>query len=109
MMNLDLEKKEVRKKINTYESVNAICKGRELTLNALNSGIFPITATKGERVKILTLKKMLQRIPIALAQLKAGNTSENLLNKIRQIIYSLYRAKEIIKEIVNNIMNSLKL
>ena len=38
---------------------------------------------------------MLQRLPIALAQIKAGYTSENLLNEIRQIIYSLYRAKEI--------------
>ena len=36
---------------------------------------------------------MLQRLPIALAQIKAGNTSDNLLNEIRQIIYSLYRAK----------------
>ena len=52
---------------------------------------------------------MLQRIPIALAQIKAGNTSENLLNEIRQIIYSLYRAKEITKKVYNNIMNSTKL
>ena len=41
---------------------------------------------------------MLQRLPIALAQVKAGNTSENLLNEIRQIIYSLYRTKEITKK-----------
>ena len=52
---------------------------------------------------------MLQRIPIALAQLKAGNTSENLLNEIRQVIYSLYWAKEISKKVYNNIMNSIKL
>ena len=52
---------------------------------------------------------MLQRIPIALAQIKVGNTSENLLNEIRQIIYSLYRAKEITKKVYNNIMNSIKL
>ena len=42
---------------------------------------------------------MLQRLPIALAQLKSGNTSENLLNEIRQIIYSLYRVKEINKKV----------
>ena len=42
---------------------------------------------------------MLQRLPIALAQVKAGYTSENLLNEIRQIIYSLYREKEITKEL----------
>ena len=47
-------------------------------------------------VKIFTPKQMLQRLPIALAHVKAGNTSENLLNKIHQIIYSLYQPKEII-------------
>ena len=41
---------------------------------------------------------MPQRLPIALAQIKAGNTSENLLNEIRQIIYSLYRVKEITRK-----------
>ena len=51
---------------------------------------------------------MLQRLPIALAQVKAGETSENLLNEIRQIIYSLYRAKEITKKVYNNIMNSMR-
>ena len=64
---------------------------------------------KGKVIKILTPKQMLQRLPIALAQVKAGNTSENLLNEIRQIIYSLYRAKEITKKVYNNIMNSIKL
>ena len=52
---------------------------------------------------------MLQRLPIALAQVKAGNTSENVLNKIRQIIYSLYRANEITKKVYNNIINLIKL
>ena len=51
---------------------------------------------------------MIQRLPIALAQVKAGNTPINLLNEIRQIIYSLYRAKEITKNVYNNIMNSMK-
>ena len=49
---------------------------------------------------------MLQRLPTALAQLTAGNTSENLLNEIRQIKCYLYCAKEITKEVYNNIMNS---
>ena len=52
---------------------------------------------------------MLQRLPIALAQVKAGNTSENLLNEIRQIIYSLYQEKEITQKVYHNIMNSRKL
>ena len=51
---------------------------------------------------------MLQRLPIALAQVKAGKTSENLLNEIRQIIYSLYRAKEITKTVHKNIIDSIK-
>ena len=50
---------------------------------------------------------MLQRLPIVLAQVKAGNTSENLLNEIRQIVYSLYRAKEITKKVYNNIIKSI--
>ena len=52
---------------------------------------------------------MLQRLPLALAQVKAGDTSENLLNEIHQIIYSEYRAKEITKKVYNNIMNSIRL
>ena len=51
-------------------------------------------ATKGTGLKILTPKQMLQRLPIALAQVKAGNNSESLLNEIMQIIYSLYQSKQ---------------
>ena len=54
-------------------------------------------------------KQMLQKLPIALAQIQAGNTSENLLNEIIQIVYSLYRAKEVGKNVYDNIMNSIKL
>ena len=52
---------------------------------------------------------MLQRLPIALARVKAGDTFENLLNEIRKIIYSLYLEKEITKKVYNDIMNSIKL
>ena len=55
---------------------------------------------KGKAIKILTRKEMIQRLPVALAQVKAGNTSENLLNEIRQIIYSLYREKEVTKKCI---------
>ena len=54
--------------------------------------------TKGKGLKILTPKQMLQRLPIALAQVKAGNNSESLLNEIRQIVYSLCQSKEITKK-----------
>ena len=61
-----------------------------------------------EMLKILTPNQMLKRLPIALAQEKAGNNSESLLNEIRQIVYSLYRSKEITKKVYNNIINSIK-
>ena len=63
--------------------------------------------TKGTGLKIFTPKQMLQRLPIAFAQVKAGNNSQNLLNEIRQIIYSLYQSKEISKKVYNNLMKSL--
>ena len=56
-----------------------------------------------KRIKILTPKQMLQRLPIAIAQVKASNTSDSLLDKIRQIVYSFYQAKEITKKVYNNI------
>ena len=61
-----------------------------------------------ERLKILTPNQMLKRLPIALAQVKAGKNSESLLHQIRQIVYSLYRSKEITKKVYNNIINSIK-
>ena len=63
--------------------------------------------TKGTGLKILTPKQMIQRLPIALAQVKTGNNSENLLNEIRQIIYSLYQSKKITEKVYNNLMKSL--
>ena len=63
--------------------------------------------TKGTGLKILTPKQMLQRLPIALAQVKAGSNSENSLYEIRQIIYSLYQSKEITKKVYNNLIKSL--
>ena len=65
-------------------------------------------ATKGTGLKILTPKQMLQRLPIALAQVKAGNNSESLLNEIRQIVYSLYQSKQITKKVYNNIIKSIQ-
>ena len=67
-------------------------------------------AKEQERIglKILSPNKMLKRLPIALAQVKAGNNSERLLNEIRHIVYSLYRSKKITKKVYNNIINSIK-
>ena len=61
-----------------------------------------LKATKGTGLKILPPKQMLQRLPIALAQVKAGNNSQSLLNKIRQIVYSSYQSIEITKKVYNN-------
>ena len=65
-------------------------------------------AKRGAGLKILTPKQMLQRLPIALAQITAGNNSESLLNEIRQIVYSLYQLKEITRKVYNNIIKSIK-
>ena len=55
-------------------------------------------ATKETGLKTLTPKELLQRLLIALAQVKAANNSENLLHEIRQIVNSLYQSKEITKK-----------
>ena len=60
--------------------------------------------TKGTGLKILTPKQMLQRLSIALAQVKAGNNSESLLNEIRQIVCSLDQSKQTTKKVYNNII-----
>ena len=65
--------------------------------------------TKGTGLKMLTPKQMLQRLPIALAQVKTGNNSESLLNEIRQIVYSLYQSKQITKKVYNNIIKSINI
>ena len=65
--------------------------------------------TKGTGLKILTPKQMLQRLLIALAQVKAGNNSESLLNEIRQIVYFLCQSKHVTKKAYNNIIKSIQL
>ena len=84
------------------------CKS-SLRRSRINSRIFPIKATQSEeRIKILTSKQMFQTLPTAFVQVKAGNTSENLLNEIYQIIYFLCWEKEITIKVHNNVMNSIK-
>ena len=63
---------------------------------------------EGTRLRILTPKQMLQRSPIALALVKSGNNSENLLNKIRQIVYSWYQSRKIKRKVYNNIIKSIQ-
>ena len=73
----------------------------------MSSGILPIKETKGKGLKIVILKQKVQRLLIAIEQVNKGKTSENLLSKIRQIIYSLYQVKAITKKVYDNFMNSI--
>ena len=94
---------------------------RKKFLNAFQSQIFPnrkqekkLTSVldkvfNQKQLKISIPKQMLQRLPIAIAQIKAGNISENLLNEMHKIIYSLYWEKEVSKKIYKNLMNSINL
>ena len=83
-------------KKSVLNSAKTLLKGREIVFKVFESGIYLKTEEliKGTRLKILIPKQMLQRSPIALAHKKAGNNSESLLNKIRQIVYSLYQSKK---------------
>ena len=60
---------------------------------------------QGRGLKILTPNQMLSRLPISLAQLKAGNNSEKLKNEIRQLLYSLYRSKKLTKQLYKNLVD----
>ena len=71
--------------------------------------ILKFNEEKQERkgIKILTPSQMLSRLPISLAQLEAGNNSEKLKNEIRQLLYSLYRSKNITKQVYNNLIKPI--
>ena len=60
---------------------------------------------EGLGLKILTPNQMLSRLPISLAQLKAGNNSEKLKNEIRQLLYSLYRSKKLTKQLYKSLID----
>ena len=61
----------------------------------------------GEGIEILTLKQMLSRLPISLAQLEAGNISNKLKNEIRKLLYSLYCSKNMTKQVYNNLIKPI--
>ena len=85
---VELEQEQMRrtnkkKKSNTFESINALYEDRELVLNAFKKEIFPLKSSQANGIKILTPKQLLQRLPLALTQVKAGVRSENLLKEIQ--------------------------
>ena len=63
---------------------------------------------QGKGPNMLTPKQLLQRLPVALAQIKAGNNARSLSNETRQILYSLYRSGEITKKVYNDLIKSIK-
>ena len=106
--------KTKKKKKNTIKNISNIFDLREKIIGFFRDYSFLLSEAKykakqeGIGLKILTPKQMLQRLPIALAQVKAVNNSQSLLNEIRQIVYSLYQSKEITKKVYNNIIKSIK-
>ena len=86
-------------KESNLQSLNPFYEGREMVPNNFKRRIISVRPMKCEILKILTLTQMLQRLPIAPAQVKLGNTSENILNEIHQMISVLYQAKEITKTV----------
>ena len=68
-----------------------------------------VSIAKGEGLKVLSKKQMLNRLPILLAQIQAGNNSNKLKNELRQIIYSLYRSKVLNKTVYNNFIKIILL
>ena len=67
-----------------------------------------VSKAKGASLKILTNKQMLNRLPILIAQIQAGNNSNKLENEARQILYSLYRSKLLIKTVYNNLIRAIR-
>ena len=103
-----------KRKKNTLYNIEMLYKARNEAIKfyddySLMMSEAKTKATKGTGLKILTPKQMLQRLPIALAQVKAGNNSESLLNEIRQIVYSLYQSNQITKKVYNNTIKSINI
>ena len=107
-------KRKSKTNLDAIKNGDKLYDSRQAAINFLIEYTERVSETKsrvkqeGTGLKILTPKQMLQRLLIALAQIKAGNNSESLLNEIRQIVYSLYQSKEITKKVYNNIIKLIK-
>ena len=101
-------KKNKNKKDNILNSVANLFEGRELVLNAFKGRSLPFKSTERKGLKILTPKQLLQRLPIALAKVKASNNSGSLLTEIKQNVYSLHQSKGITKKEYNNRIKSIQ-
>ena len=103
------QKKKIKEDV--LNSAMALLKGRQMVFKAFESEIFlkPEELKKEAGLKLLSPKQILQRLPIAVAQIKAGNNSETLLNEIREIVYFLFQSKEITKKVYSKIIKSIKI
>ena len=107
-------KNRSEKQQETIDNIENLYKSRQEVVNMFNDCAKNVSKSiykakhEGKGLKILAPNQMLKRLPIALAQIKAGNNLESLLNKIRQIVYYLYRSKKITKMLYSNIINSIK-
>ena len=106
--NNSAQKKVIKNVENFRDSQQAVIDFCKDCSSMLIDAPYDAKQQKGEGLKILTPKQMLQILPIAFAQVKAGNNSESLLNEFRQIVYFLYQSKEITKKVYNNIIKSVK-
>ena len=110
---METTKKKSKEEKNALYNINMHYKARNKAIKFSDEYSSIVSEAKnkvrneGKGLKILTPKQMLQRLPIALAQVKARNNSESLLNEIRQIANSLYQSKEITKKVYNNIIKSI--
>ena len=101
---------KIPQKETVLENLHNFFEGREKIIGTFKSKIFSIKS-KGagilnlnhSKLTILMHKQMLQRLPIALAQVKVGNNSESLLHEIRQIVYSLYQSRKVYNNIIKSI------
>ena len=116
-LGLNKIKKEILK---TNKRINALCniqikdKLREAVIKFFDDYSSMVSESllkliKGGRLKMLTPKQMLQRLPIALSQLKPGNNSENFLNEIFKTVFSRHESKEITKKVYHNMINSIQI
>ena len=88
---------------------NSVKSGRlKDIVKELERAIFGYEELSGSRLKILTNKQMLNRLPILLAQIQAGNNSTKLKNEARQILHSLYRSKVLTKTVYNNLIKAIQ-
>ena len=110
----EIQNYKLKDKLDTTKNIKDLYNSRENAIKLFNDyarirSEAMYKTKQGTGIKILTPKKMLQRLPITLAQVKEGNTSESLLNEIRQIFYPLYHSKESAKKVYQNIIKSIKI